>query len=324
MEYTSRIDLSDFNLKITALKTAVNSIVKGQDEVLELLLTALLADGHVLLEGVPGVAKTLMAKTLSQLIGVDFKRLQFTPDLMPTDVVGTSILNTQTQEFTFRKGPVFTQFLLVDEINRAPAKTQAALFECMEERQVTFDGKTYALPDFYMVMATQNPIDQEGTYRLPEAQMDRFLMKITVGYPSVESELKILQEYHQGNNLHEVKFDKPVITLDELKQMRSMLTQVVVDDSPMKYLCNIVAATRDSTYTWIGGSPRASIALLQTAKAHAILSGRDFVTPDDIHFLAPYILAHRVTLTAEAELNGMTITQLVKQIIDTTHPLPLP
>lgn len=316
MEYTSRIDLSDFNLKITALKTAVNSIVKGQDEVLELLLTALLADGHVLLEGVPGVAKTLMAKTLSQLIGVDFKRLQFTPDLMPTDVVGTSILNTQTQEFTFRKGPVFTQFLLVDEINRAPAKTQAALFECMEERQVTFDGKTYALPDFYMVMATQNPIDQEGTYRLPEAQMDRFLMKITVGYPSVESELKILQEYHQGNNLHEVKFDKPVITLDELKQMRSMLTQVVVDDSLMKYLCNIVAATRDSTYTWIGGSPRASIALLQTAKAHAILSGRDFVTPDDIHFLAPYILAHRVTLTAEAELNGMTITQLVKQIID--------
>jgi MoxR-like ATPase len=204
----------------------------------------------------------------------------------------------------------------VDEINRAPAKTQAALFECMEERQVTFDGKTYALPDFYMVMATQNPIDQEGTYRLPEAQMDRFLMKITVGYPSVESELKILQEYHQGNNLHEVKFDKPVITLDELKQMRSMLTQVVVDDSLMKYLCNIVAATRDSTYTWIGGSPRASIALLQTAKAHAILSGRDFVTPDDIHFLAPYILAHRVTLTAEAELNGMTITQLVKQIID--------
>ena len=235
---------------------------------------------------------------------------------MPTDVVGTSILSTQTQDFTFRKGPVFTQFLLVDEINRAPAKTQAALFECMEERQVTFDGTTYPLPDFYMVMATQNPIDQEGTYRLPEAQMDRFLMKITVGYPSVDSELQILQEYHQGNNLHEVKFEKPILTLDELKELRAMLKEVVVDDSLMRYLCNIVAATRDSTYTWIGGSPRASIALLQTAKAHAILSGRDFVTPDDIHFLAPYILAHRVTLTAEAELNGMTITQLVKQIID--------
>lgn len=316
MEYTSRIDLSDFNTKITALKTAVNSIVKGQDEVLELLLTALLADGHVLLEGVPGVAKTLMAKTLSQLIGVNFKRLQFTPDLMPTDVVGTSILNNQSQDFTFRKGPVFTDFLLVDEINRAPAKTQAALFECMEERQVTFDGTTYPLPEFYMVMATQNPIDQEGTYRLPEAQMDRFLMKIIVGYPSLDSELKILQEYHQGNNLHDVHFDKPIMTLDELKKLRGMLKDVVVDDSLMKYLCNIVAATRDSTYTWIGGSPRASIALLQTSKAHAILSGRDFVTPDDIHFLAPYILAHRVTLTAEAELNGMTIPQLVKQIID--------
>ena len=316
MEYTSRIDLSDFNTKITALKTAVNSIVKGQDEVLELLLTALLADGHVLLEGVPGVAKTLMAKTLSQLIGVNFKRLQFTPDLMPTDVVGTSILNSQSQDFTFRKGPVFTDFLLVDEINRAPAKTQAALFECMEERQVTFDGTTYPLPEFYMVMATQNPIDQEGTYRLPEAQMDRFLMKIIVGYPTLDSELKILQEYHQGNNLHDVHIDKPVLTLDELKELRGMLKNVVVDDSLMKYLCNIVAATRDSTYTWIGGSPRASIALLQTAKAHAILSGRDFVTPDDIHFLAPYILAHRVTLTAEAELNGMTIPQLIKQIID--------
>lgn len=316
MEYTSRIDLSDFNTKITALKTAVNSIVKGQDEVLELLLTALLADGHVLLEGVPGVAKTLMAKTLSQLIGVNFKRLQFTPDLMPTDVVGTSILNSQSQDFTFRKGPVFTDFLLVDEINRAPAKTQAALFECMEERQVTFDGTTYPLHEFYMVMATQNPIDQEGTYRLPEAQMDRFLMKIIVGYPSLDSELKILQEYHQGNNLHDVHFDKPILTLDELKELRGMLKDVVVDDSLMKYLCNIVAATRDSTYTWIGGSPRASIALLQTSKAHAILSGRDFVTPDDIHFLAPYILAHRVTLTAEAELNGMTIPQLVKQIID--------
>jgi MoxR-like ATPase len=299
-----------------ACEKEIGKEIIGQREVVRTVMLALLTGGNVLLEGMPGLGKTKLVNTISKVTNLSFKRIQFTPDLMPTDVVGTSILNTQTQEFTFRKGPVFTQFLLVDEINRAPAKTQAALFECMEERQVTFDGKTYALPDFYMVMATQNPIDQEGTYRLPEAQMDRFLMKITVGYPSVESELKILQEYHQGNNLHEVKFDKPVITLDELKQMRSMLTQVVVDDSLMKYLCNIVAATRDSTYTWIGGSPRASIALLQTAKAHAILSGRDFVTPDDIHFLAPYILAHRVTLTAEAELNGMTITQLVKQIID--------
>ena len=310
------MEFSELQQRISQCEAEIGKEIIGQKDVVRTTLLALLTGGNVLLEGMPGLGKTRLVNTISKVVGLPFKRIQFTPDLMPTDVVGTSILNTQTQEFTFRKGPVFTQFLLVDEINRAPAKTQAALFECMEERQVTFDGKTYALPDFYMVMATQNPIDQEGTYRLPEAQMDRFLMKITVGYPSVESELKILQEYHQGNNLHEVKFDKPVITLDELKQMRSMLTQVVVDDSLMKYLCNIVAATRDSTYTWIGGSPRASIALLQTAKAHAILSGRDFVTPDDIHFLAPYILAHRVTLTAEAELNGMTITQLVKQIID--------
>lgn len=316
VEYSSRIDLSGFNSKIEALKNAANMVVKGQADVLELLLTALIADGHVLLEGVPGVAKTLMAKTLSQLIGVDFKRLQFTPDLMPTDVIGTSILNSQTQEFTFRKGPVFTEFLLVDEINRAPAKTQAALFECMAERQVSFDGKTYPLPDFYMVMATQNPIDQEGTYRLPEAQMDRFLMKITVGYPSLESELEVLNEYHQGKNLHDVRIEKPVLTLQELKELRSLLPQVVVDESLMKYLCSLVVATRESPYTWIGGSPRASIALLQTAKAHALLCGRDFVTPDDVHFLAPYILAHRVTLTAEAELNGLTIPQLVNQIID--------
>ena len=184
------------------------------------------------------------------------------------------------------------------------------------ELEIPDENYTYPLPDFYMVMATQNPIDQEGTYRLPEAQMDRFLLKVTVGYPSVESELKILHEYHKGNNLHEVRFNRPVLTLDELRKHRGMLKDVVVDDSLMKYLCNIVAATRNSVYTWIGGSPRASIALLQTAKAHAILSGRDFVTPDDIHFLAPYVLAHRVTLTAEAELNGMTVAQLVKQIID--------
>ena len=317
MDFTSRIDLAPLNEKVDALRASANKIIKGQNEILELLLTSLIADGHVLLEGVPGVAKTLMARTLSQLIGADFKRLQFTPDLMPSDVIGTSILNSQRQEFTFRKGPVFTQFLLVDEINRAPAKTQAALFECMQEKQVTFDGITYPLPDFYMVMATQNPIDNEGTYRLPEAQMDRFLMKINVGYPSEDAELAILNEYHHGNSLHKMMISEPVLTLDELKSMRDLLPEVVVDDNLMKYLCRLIGATRTSPYTWIGGSPRASIALLQSSKAHALLQGRDFVTPDDVHFLAPYILAHRITLTAEAELNGMTISQLVKDIINT-------
>lgn len=316
MDYTSRIDLTQFSAQIEQVRTNVSAVLKGQNDILELLLTAVIADGHVLLEGVPGVAKTLMAKTVSKLIGADFKRIQFTPDLMPSDVIGTSILNTTKQEFTFRKGPVFTQILLVDEINRAPAKTQAALFECMQERQVTYDGITYPLPDFYLVLATQNPIDQEGTYRLPEAQMDRFLMKISVGYPSYDAEKEMLMEYHQGNNLHDVSSLKEVLPVEELLNMRSLLTQVVVDDSMMSYICNITAATRTTPFTVIGASPRASIALLQTSKAHALISGRDFVTPDDIRFLAPHVLAHRIYLTAEAELNGVTVSQLVAQILD--------
>jgi len=316
MEYNSRIDLTALSTQINALKEQAHSVVIGQEDVLDLMLTSIIADGHILLEGVPGVAKTLMVRTLSQLIGADFKRLQFTPDLMPSDVLGTSILNAKTGEFTFRKGPVFTELLLVDEINRAPAKTQASLFECMQERQVTFDGTTYPLPALYIVMATQNPIDQEGTYRLPEAQMDRFLMKIVVGYPSMEAEMKMLNEYNSGNNLHEVKKLQKVLSVEDLLQMRRLLPEVVVDESLMQYICNITTATRTTPYTWMGASPRASIALLQSAKAHALLSGRDFVTPDDVRFLAPHVLAHRVTLTAEAELNGLTVNQLVAQILD--------
>lgn len=316
MEYSSRIDLSAVNKHVAALRQQVKTVVMGQDDVLELMLTAIIADGHVLLEGVPGVAKTLMAKTLSRMIGAEFKRLQFTPDLMPSDVIGTSIINPQTQNFTFRKGPVFTQILLVDEINRAPAKTQAALFESMQERQVSFDGVTYTLPEFYVVFATQNPIDQEGTYRLPEAQMDRFLMKIVVDYPSTDVELQILNAYHSGRNLSDVNDIKQIITVDEIMNIRKLLPGVIVDDSLMQYICNVVAATRTTPYTWIGASPRASIALLQTAKAHAIISGRDFVTPDDVRYIAPHVLAHRLTLTAEAELSGLTVNKLVEQILD--------
>lgn len=319
MEYNSRLDLTAITGQMNELRRQAHSVVIGQNDVLELMLTAVIADGHVLLEGVPGVAKTLMARTLSQLIGAEFKRLQFTPDLMPSDVIGTSILNQKSGDFTFRKGPVFTELLLVDEINRAPAKTQASLFECMQERQVTFDGTTYKLPELYMVMATQNPIDQEGTYRLPEAQMDRFMMKIVVGYPSMDTELQMLKEYSAGNQLHDVKGLSPVLTVNDVMEMRKLLPQVVVDDSLIQYICSIPAATRTTPYTWIGASPRASIALLQSAKAHALLSGRDFVTPDDVRFLAPHVLAHRVTLTAEAELNGLTVNQLVNQLLDTVN-----
>lgn len=319
MEYGSRIDLSVMSQQIDSLRQQVKNVVMGQDDVLELLITAIIADGHVLLEGVPGVAKTLMAKTVSKLIGAEFKRLQFTPDLMPSDVIGTSIINQKTQDFTFRKGPVFTQLLLVDEINRAPAKTQAALFECMQERQVTFDGVTYMLPDFYIVLATQNPIDQEGTYRLPEAQMDRFLMKIVVGYPNAEAEMKMLSEYHAGRNLSDVKQLAQVLSVEDIMGIRRLLPQVIIDDSIMNYICSVTAATRTSPYTWIGASPRASIALLQTAKVHALLSGRDFVTPDDVRFLAPHVLAHRITLTAEAELSGLTVNKFVEQVLDSVN-----
>lgn len=316
MDYNSRIDLTALNSQINSLRQQAHSVVIGQEDVLELMLTGIVADGHVLLEGVPGVAKTLMARTLSQLIGADFKRLQFTPDLMPSDVIGTSILNQKSGDFTFRKGPVFTELLLVDEINRAPAKTQASLFECMQERQVTFDGQTFQLPELYVVMATQNPIDQEGTYRLPEAQMDRFMMKIVVGYPRMEDEMQMLREYSAGHSLHEVKGLSAILSVKDLLEMRKLLPEVVVDESLMQYICNITAATRTSPYTWMGASPRASIALLQSAKAHALLQGRDFVTPDDVRFLAPHVLAHRITLTAEAELNGLTVNQLVAQILD--------
>lgn len=316
MEYSSRIDLTALASQTDQLRKAAASVIVGQQQVLDLILTAIIADGHVLLEGVPGVAKTLMAKTVSRLIGAEFRRVQFTPDLMPSDVIGTSILNQKTQEFTFHKGPAFTQLLLVDEINRAPAKTQAALFEVMEERQVTFDGTTYPQSDLYMVMATQNPIDQEGTYRLPEAQMDRFLLKITVGTPAPEDEMEMLRRYNAGQKLSDVSGLTPLISVEDVLQMRSLLPGVVVDDSLLSYICSIITATRNSASTWLGASPRAAIALLQTSKAHALLSGRDFVTPDDIRSLAVPVLAHRLTLTAEAELSGLTAPTLVSQLLD--------
>ena len=313
MEYSSRIDLTEFNSKIAELKFAVNSIVKGQDEVLELLLTALLADGHVLLEGVPGVAKTLMAKTLSQLIGVDFKRLQFTPDLMPTDVVGTSILNTQTQEFTFRKGPVFTQFLLVDEINRAPAKTQAALFECMEERQVTFDGKTYALPDFYMVMATQNPVEFLGTYPLPEAQMDRFLMRISIGYPSEADEADILERYSMPTQpMHQVA---PVCTAQDIINLQQQVKTVYCSREVRAYIVSLCAATRKVSTLTLGASTRAAIALCHAAQANALLSGRDYIIPEDVQHLYMHVLAHRLVPSAEARMANLTSEQILAGIM---------
>lgn len=245
--------------------------------------------------------------------------MQFTPDLMPTDVLGTSIFNLGTQQFDFHPGPVFTQVLLVDEINRAPAKTQAALFEVMEERQVTLDGNTRRLDPCYLVIATQNPVEQEGTYRLPEAQLDRFLLKVEMGYPSHEEELEILSRYNAGRNLSDVSAQEPVITAEELLEMRKMLPQVVADERILHYITGLVEGTRTSPLLDLGASPRATVALLRCAKAAALLAGRDFVIPDDVKAVAPAVLCHRLSLTPDAEMNGYTAKRIVDTLLESTE-----
>lgn len=307
---------SEFAQKVNQLRAEIASVIVGQDEAVELLLIAMLADGHVLLEGVPGVAKTLLARLMAKLIDGKFSRIQFTPDLMPSDVLGTTVLNMKTSEFEFHKGPVFADLVLVDEINRAPAKTQAALFEVMEERQVTVDGLTYKMGDIYTIIATQNPVEQEGTYRLPEAQLDRFLFKITVGYPSLKDEVKILSRHHKKQNLTSLDEINPILSSAELLQMRQALNTVYVEDSLISYIAAIVQQTRNSKAVYLGASPRASVAILNASKACAILSGRDFVIPDDIKHVSPSVLQHRLLLTAEAEMEGYTPVKVAEQLID--------
>jgi MoxR-like ATPase len=311
-----RTDLTLFNEKIQQLRQEISTVIIGQTQAVDLLLTAILANGHVLIEGMPGVAKTLLARLISRLIDARFSRIQFTPDLMPSDVLGTTIFNVKTSEFDFHKGPVFADIILVDEINRAPAKTQAALFEVMEERQVTIDGVTHKMGELYTILATQNPIEQEGTYRLPEAQLDRFLMKITMDYPSVEEETDILLHHQQDSNFVKLDTIKPVLTKAELLELRKMLSEVVVDESLLRYIVEIVQQTRTSRAVFSGASPRASVAILQCAKAYALLQGRDFITPDDIKYVAPSVLHHRLILTAEAEMEGYTPMKVAQRLTD--------
>lgn len=311
-----RVDLTLFSEKIQALKDRIATVIVGQEQIVDLVLTAVLANGHVLLEGVPGVAKTLLACLVARLIKADFSRIQFTPDLMPSDVLGTTVFNMKTNDFGFHQGPVFADLVLVDEINRAPAKTQAALFEVMEERQVSIDGTTHQMGELYTILATQNPVEQEGTYKLPEAQLDRFLMKITMGYPSLEEEVDILERHHANASLVKLESLAPVLTKEELLSLRRLMEHVFVDRTLLQYIALIVQQTRTSKAVYLGASPRASVAMMQASKAYALLQGRDFVTPEDIKFVAPYVLQHRLILTAEAEMEGYSPVKVTQRLID--------
>ena len=313
--FENRINLTELREKVAAIRQSVGQVVIGQQNMLDLILTALLADGHILLEGVPGVAKTLTAKLVARTIQADFSRIQFTPDLMPSDVIGTLVFDSKKGEFTFRPGPIFANMVLIDEINRSPAKTQAALFEVMEERQITLDGQQHAFPPPFMVLATQNPIEQEGTYRLPEAQLDRFLFKISVGYPTQQEEETILQNAHQQTSRQSLEDIQPLLTTDELTRFRNMASQVHVEQGIISYIATLVQQTRNNPALYLGASPRASVALLNASKAYAALNGRDFVTPEDVKFVALPVLSHRIILSPEKEMEGSTEKQVISNLL---------
>ncbi len=313
-EFESRLDFGDMQQSINAVKAELSKGIIGQELTIELLLTALLADGHVLIEGVPGIAKTLTAKMLAKTISADFSRIQFTPDLMPSDVLGTSIFHPAAGKFEFKQGPVFSNIILIDEINRAPAKTQSALFEVMEERQVSYDGITYPMRFPFVVMATQNPVDHEGTYRLPEAQLDRFMFKLEVGYPSLIEEVKIL-DIHNSDTFDPVSNVKPALTPEQIANYRSLISQIHVEEKIKEYIVNIVSATRNHPFLYLGASPRASIALLNASKALAALRGKDFVVPEEIQELALPVLRHRIILSPEKEMEGLSNDEVIRQII---------
>jgi MoxR-like ATPase len=314
--FQNRVDLSALSESLQQIRKEISKIIVGQDQMVDLLITAILADGHVLIEGVPGVAKTLTAKLLAKVISIKFSRIQFTPDLMPSDVLGTSVYNQKKSEFEFRAGPIFSNIVLIDEINRAPAKTQAALFEVMEERQITVDGTTYPLQAPYIVVATQNPIEHEGTYRLPEAQLDRFLFKIVVNYPDLEQEIRIISAHHERRGHAPVSEVNAVLSAEQIVKYRQIVQQIHVEPNILRYIGKVTHETRGNHALFLGGSPRASIAILNSAKAYAAINGRDFVTPEDVKLVSTPVLRHRIVVTPDKEMEGVTTDEVIRQIID--------
>ena len=313
--FENRIDLTALNDAVMQIRNEISKIIVGQKTFIDLLIAAVLADGHVLIEGVPGVAKTLTAKLLARTISTNFSRIQFTPDLMPSDVLGTSVYNFKNSEFEFKAGPIFSNLILIDEINRSPAKTQAALFEVMEERQITLDGTVFEMQAPFLVLATQNPIEQEGTYRLPEAQLDRFLFKIEVGYPSLEEEVQVISGFHKGKNQHQIDTVLAVLSSEQLAEYREQVRSIHIDEKLMVYIAQIVQQTRSSKDLYLGASPRASLAILAAAKAFAAMQARDFVTPEDIIYMTKPVMRHRVMLSPEKEMEGSTTDAVIDEIV---------
>jgi len=313
--FEQRTELDELNKSVQDLKAEIGKVIVGQEAMIELLLAGILADGHILIEGVPGVAKTLTAKLLSRVISVGFSRIQFTPDLMPSDVIGTSVFNPRDNNFQFKHGPIFSNIVLIDEINRAPAKTQSALFEVMEERQITVDGQTYPLMPPFMVVATQNPIEQEGTYHLPEAQLDRFLFKIRVQYPTPEEEFHIVSNHHLMKGNQRIETVSPVLSAARIQELRDKIRGLHIEEKLLRFITAIVGATRNHKAIYLGASPRASIGILNGAKALAAMRGRDFVTPEDIVYIVPPVLRHRLVLTPEKEMEGASADDVIAEII---------
>ena len=319
VNFESRLNLQPLQENVQKVKAEIAKVIVGQNKMIDQLLVAVLSNGHVLLEGVPGVAKTISAKLLAKTLSLDFSRIQFTPDLMPSDIIGTSVFDLSKSTFEFKKGPIFSNFVLIDEINRAPAKTQAALFEVMEERQITADGTTYILEKPFLVIATQNPIEQEGTYRLPEAQLDRFLFKINIEYPNLAEEIHIIQKENELQSRDKMSAIATIISQSHILEFQELVKQILIEQNLIEYIAKIVLNTRENAFLYLGASPRASIAILNAAKGFAALRGRDFVTPDDIKDAAIPVLQHRVVVTPEREMEGITSIEIIKQIVDSVE-----